>query len=50
MLKEVTRTLYIDGKLIADWTQDPWEDSELSDMEQIAASMELLERPKKAQF
>ena len=31
MLKEVTRTLYIDGKLIADWTQDPWEDSELSD-------------------
>lgn len=49
MLKAITRTLYIDGKLIADWTQDPWEDSELSDMEQIAASMELLERPKKAQ-
>ena len=49
MLKEVTRTLYIDGKLIADWTQDPWEDSELSDMEQIAARMELLERPKKTQ-
>lgn len=49
MLKEVTRTLYIDGKLIAEYTQDPWEDSELSDMEQIAASMELLERPKKPQ-
>lgn len=49
MIKSITRTLYIDGDFIAEYTQDPWEDSELADMEQLAASMELLERPKKPQ-
>ena len=49
MIKSVTRTLYIDGKPIAEYTQDPMADSELADMEQIAARMELLERPKKTQ-
>ena len=49
MIKSVTRTLYIDGKPIAAYTQDPMADSELADIEQIAARMELLERPKKTQ-
>ena len=46
MIKSVTRTLYIDGNPIAAYTQDPWEDSELADIEQIAASLELQEKPK----
>ena len=46
MLKAITRTLYIDGNPIAAYTQDPWEDSELADMEQIASSLELQEKPK----
>lgn len=49
MIKAVTRTLYIDGKLIEEYTQDPMADSELADIEQIAARMELLERQKKTQ-
>ena len=49
MIKSVTRTLYIDGKPIAEYTQDPMADSELADIEQIAARMESLERPKKTQ-
>ena len=49
MLKTVTRALYNDGKFIAEYTQDPMADSELADIEQIAARMELLERPKEAQ-
>lgn len=49
MLKTVTRALYNDGELIAEYTQDPMADSELADIEQIAAQMELLERPKEAQ-
>ena len=36
MIKSVTRTLYIDGKLIEEYTQDPMADSELADIEQIA--------------
>ena len=44
MIKAVTRTLYIDGKLIEEYTQDPMAESELADIEQIAARMELLER------
>lgn len=35
MIKSITRTLYIDGKLIEEYTQDPMADSELADMEQI---------------
>ena len=49
MIKAITRTLYIDGKFIKEYTQDPMADSELADIEQIAARMELLERPKKTQ-
>lgn len=49
MIKAVTRTLYIDGKLIEEYTQDPMADSELADIEQIAARLELLERQKKTQ-
>ena len=40
MIKSITRTLYIDGKLIEEYTQDPMADSELADMEQIAASID----------
>ena len=43
MIKAITRTLYIDGKFIEEYTQDPMADSELADMEQIAARMELLD-------
>ena len=39
MIKSVTRTLYIDGKTIAEYTQDPMADSELADIEQIAAHL-----------
>ena len=49
MIKTVTRALYIDGKPIAEFTQDPLEWSELADLENIAARMELLERQKEAQ-
>ena len=49
MLKTVTRALYIDGRPIAEYTQDPMAGSELADIEQIAARMESLERPKKTQ-
>ena len=43
MIKAITRTLYIDGKVIKEYTQDPMAESELADIEQIAARMELLE-------
>ena len=43
MIKTVTRALYIDGKPIAEFTQDPLEWSELADLENITARMELLE-------
>lgn len=49
MIKAITRALYIDGKLIEEYTQDPMADSELADIEQIVARMELLERQKKTQ-
>ena len=46
MIKSVTRTLYIDGRPIAEYTQDPMADSELADIEQIAAGLELQEKAK----
>ena len=46
MLKTVTRALYIDGNPIAAYTQDPMADSELADIEQIAAGVELQEKAK----
>lgn len=45
MMKSVTRTLYIDGKPIATYTQDPMDDSELAAIEDIAAGLELQEKP-----
>ena len=47
MIKSVTRALYIDGKPIAEYTQDPMDWSELADIEQIAARMELQEKPQR---
>ncbi len=47
MIKEVTRILYIDGKFIAEYTQDPMEWSELADIEQITAQLELQEKPQR---
>lgn len=49
MLKTVTRKLYIDGKPIVAYTQDPMAGSELADIEDIAARVELFERQKEAQ-
>ena len=49
MIKSITRTLYIDGRLIESHTQEPDVWSELADLEQIAAMLELRKRPKKTQ-
>ena len=49
MMKSVTRALYNDGELISEFTQDPMDWSELADIEEIAARMELLEGQKQAQ-
>jgi len=46
MLKTVKRTLYVNGNLIADFTQDPMDWSELAVIEQITAQLELQEKPK----
>ena len=44
MIKSVTRTLYIDGRLVESQTQEPVEWSELADLEHIAAGIELQEK------
>lgn len=44
MIKSVTRTLYIDGRLVESQTQEPCAWSELADLEHIAAGVELQEK------
>lgn len=44
MIKTITRSLYIDGKFVEEYTQDADAWSELADLEQIAARVELQEK------
>ena len=46
IIKSITRTLYVDGCLVARQTQKPGQWSELADMENIAAALQLQEKAK----
>lgn len=48
MIKSVTRTLYIDGRLVESQTQEPCAWSELADLEHIAARVELQEKAQRS--
>lgn len=46
MIKKVTRALYVDGNPVDAYTQDPMENSELADIENITAQLEIDKKTK----